>query len=84
MVPFPGSEANVNVPPCSLMILEEMDKPNPIPPASDLVVKKGSVIWERTSDGIPIPSSWTFTTMLQVFSLKEVDREIPLRISGRA
>ena len=50
--------------------LVEIERPRPVPWVPDLVVKKGSKIFFRTSSGIPVPLSRTVT--LTLFSCPSV------------
>ena len=55
------------------MIPEVMDKPNPLPLSSSLVVKKGSKILDRYFFGIPHPLS---LKVMVIFTMMELIREL--------
>src|SRR6185369_14156354 len=55
VVPRPGVESKAMLPPCSLTMPAETDRPRPVPPLSLLVVKKGSVNRARCSGAMPVP-----------------------------
>ncbi len=55
--PFPPSEVTRMEPLWSLIILFAMERPSPMPPFSDLVVKKESNILPAYSAGTPAPVS---------------------------
>ena len=64
MVPFPKSDSNLRVPLCSCIIEYAIERPSPVPSPGDLVVKKGSVIFYKSSLLIPDPVSAIFTSKL--------------------
>ena len=71
-VPFPTVLSTRIRPRCSSMICLHAVSPNPVPPlpeasGPDLVVKKRSKIFGRTSLGIPAPLSRTVNTTESVF-----------------
>src|SRR5512138_530627 len=57
VVPLPGVDSKERLPPCSLMMPAETERPRPVPPLSRLVVKNGSVRRDRCSGSMPTPSS---------------------------
>ena len=73
MLPAPGLLSTAIVPPMSRTIPETVDRPRPVPPEVDLVVKKGSKIWVLVASSIPTPSSRTKS------STASMRRTMPLR-----
>ena len=62
-VPAPTFELKLMMPPWFETMREVTANPSPDPPLACLVVKKGSVTLAIFSEGMPIPSSATSTTI---------------------
>ncbi len=63
MVPWPTVLSTEICPPIPVTMPWQMDRPSPVPTPSGLVVKKGSKMLLRSSGSMPLPLSWTVTTM---------------------
>ena len=70
VVPAPAGEKARSLPLWPAKIRLAMERPRPVPPRSDLVVKKGSKIRPRFSAGMPGPES--ATEMVSVWSCAAV------------
>ena len=53
LVPWPGADRTVRLPPIFSMMVREIDRPSPVPMPTGLVVKNGSNMRASTSGAIP-------------------------------
>ena len=81
VVPAPGADSKVIVPPCASTMLRAMASPCPEPRPTSLVVKKGSKTLSRTSAGMPGPvSEMEITTASPSAAVRT--RMVPARVGA--
>ncbi len=78
VAPWPRAERKRILPPCSLMMPWQIDRPRPVPSPSALVVKKGSKTRACSSSGMPGPSS-VISTAMPSSQVRACTRTVPPR-----